>query len=117
MLQHQCMFDPSGRCGLWDVLEADIGTRNVPTNLGIPWMVQLRNGVSFRAWPDGRVAVTTLSATVADVEALESLIKEKFAAVWTSEVEHASRKASGWIVFGDMGERAKERRHTQQVFW
>ena len=61
-----------GSRGLWDVVNAGIGARTVPTRVNVPLSFLLRTGVLVSCWPDGRVKLTTTVAAIADVESAEN---------------------------------------------
>ena len=104
------LFDPNGVTGLWDLLHEHVGVRNTPKINATPWSLFLKPGVLVLAHPDGRLKVSTTTARVCDVQAVELILCQKFAAAWSSASAHSdgAKHAKTKISYGKMGYTARD---------
>ena len=92
--------------GVWDVLDEQVGARNVPARTTMPWPVVLRTGATVSIFSDGRVRVVVGRATVQAVEDVERLLQTHFGARWVEEETHVAAKRAMEVVYGEPGPRA-----------
>jgi hypothetical protein len=114
------IFHRDAQSGIWDILDSEIGTRNVPPYYTSPWTVFLRNGVPVSVQPNGEIIVSTSTARTSDVEAIESLLEARVGAQWILTAVHADnvRSKPTPITFGIPGHVAASRHSipAEQVF-
>ena len=92
--------------GIWDVLDDQVGARNVPARTTMPWPVVLRTGATVSIFSDGRVHVVVGRATVQAVVDVERLLQIHFGARWVEEETHVEAKRAMEVVYGEPGPRA-----------
>ena len=109
---NQTLFAEDGQSGIWDLLEASFGARNIPKLRVIPWTIVVRNGVLVAVHADGRIKASSTTAAVTDLEAVESKLQTVLGAAWTNAGQAstvAKTADSSQISYGTMGPRAIDR--------
>ena len=105
------LFDGNGQNGVWDVVDAEVGAKTLPSPNCTPWAIVTNVGLTVLLWPDGRLQLNLLGDSVAEAERLEKVISQRFGLERknTTEYKRECTEAPQRISYGVMGEAARNR--------
>ena len=101
------MFDECGFLGIWDNLEASIGTRFPARNSSIPWVILTKTRVHIKVYPNGKLIIDPGAGSADDATVVEQCLQAAIGALRIPVVDFKSRE--GIITFGTWGESAKNK--------
>ena len=102
------LFDRNGFAGMWDILNAAIGVRNITHVSAMPWICFLRNMAAVTVTAGGRLKVGSATSSIEEVERVEAILQTACGAMWVMLGDAPTAPESGFQ-YGQKSEQVRVR--------